>query len=72
MIWTEPVAGNLIRVRWDLTDRSAEIINEIDTWCKQLCIGRRMSYDMWRFDSAEEITAFNLRWNNYAPRITGT
>lgn len=37
-------------------------LDEVQLWCQENKCGRRMSYDMWQFDTNEQVTAFLLKW----------
>lgn len=37
-------------------------MDEIQKWCWDTDIGKRMSFDKFRFKTKEEITAFLLKW----------
>jgi len=43
--------------------RDFEILDEVQSWCEQNSCGRRMSYDLVKFRTEEEITVFLLRWS---------
>jgi len=32
-------------------------------WCQEHNCGRRMSFDLWQFDTEEEMMTFLLRWS---------
>ena len=34
----------------------------VQIWCEAQRCGRRMSFDLWRFRSEKELTAFLLKW----------
>lgn len=38
-------------------------MDEIQVWCWETGIGRRMSFDTWQFNSTSDITAFLLKWS---------
>jgi hypothetical protein len=55
--------GRWLQAFWpDFTDIEPTL-NEIQRWCKDNNCGTRMSYDMWRFKTRAEVTAFLLRWS---------
>jgi hypothetical protein len=39
-----------------------EKIQEIQGWCQHNNCGKRMSFDVFRFDTPEQKTMFMLRW----------
>ena len=38
-------------------------MDPIHDWCKKNKCGIRMSFDMWRFKTPEEMTMFLLKWS---------
>ena len=42
---------------------SEEDFVEIQKWCEANQCGRRMSFDIFRFKTRQDITAFLLRWS---------
>lgn len=39
------------------------LLADIVQWCETTKCGRRMSYEMWKFKTEAEQTAFLLRWS---------
>ena len=49
------------RVRFDLPGID-EYLDEIGLWSKEHECGKRMAYDMWKFENEKDATMFMLRW----------
>lgn len=54
--------GQWYQAHWPAFTNTDSIFNEIAQWCKDNDCGKRMSYDMFRFNNKAQVTAFLLRW----------
>ena len=56
--------GRWLKASWPEDEYDVNLLFwNIQEWCDQNKCGVRMSYDMWKFRSKAEVTAFLLRWS---------
>lgn len=69
MIQIQRLAPNMLRVL--IIDQGGrgtkDAMDLVAEWSLSVGVGRRMSYDMWSFNSEADATAFALRWDGYVP-----
>jgi hypothetical protein len=54
--------GLWLQAMWD--DYNVDhVLEEVQNWSAENNCGTRMSYDMWKFKTRAEVTAFLLRWS---------
>jgi hypothetical protein len=65
----QQLPGNKLKATWTPGSRGFEYgltdadMDPVQAWCVEIGVGTRISFDMWRFRTAEEMTAFLLRWS---------
>jgi len=67
IIWVR-LPGNKLKATWEVAPRgmsyglNEEDMDPIQTWCQENGCGVRLSFDLFRFNTAAEVTAFLLKW----------
>jgi hypothetical protein len=68
ILWNQ-LPGFKLKATWNPGPRGFEVaiseedMVEIQQWSEKNECGVRVSFDMWKFKRAEDITAFLLRWS---------
>jgi membrane-bound lytic murein transglycosylase len=54
--------GKWLQAMGDVPDKSL-LLDKIQQWCQEHDCGTRMSYDMWKFKTKQQMTVFLLKWS---------
>jgi hypothetical protein len=69
IIWHQ-LPGRKLKATWLPSPKSFELglresdMDPIQQWCKDSNCGKRISFDMFQFNSDKQITMFLLRWSS--------